>query len=192
VWALATGKKNARRLKAWLVFEDETGFSQRPPVRATWAPRGQTPILVESFNWKKLSGIGAVRTDAAGRRLRWFLSFRAGSVRAGDLVRFVRALRRHVRKPVILLWDRLAAHRSARVREELRRQRHWLRVEWLPAYAPRLNPLEPLWDWLDDQALANTPVEDLGKLGRRVRRALGRLERKPTVGRGLLRYTGLF
>lgn len=190
--ALAAGKKNARRLKAWLVFEDETGFSQRPPVRATWAPRGQTPVLVESFNWKKLSGLGAVRTDADGRRLRWFLSLRAGSVRAPVLVRFVRALRRQVRKPVILLWDRLPAHRSARVRQELRRQRHWLRVEWLPAYAPQLNPLEPLWDWLDDQALANTPVEELGRLGQRVRRALRRLEQRPTIGRGLLRYTGLF
>jgi len=174
------------------VFEDETGFSQRPPVRATWAPRGQTPVLVEPFNWKKLSGIGAVRTDAEARRLRWFLSLRAGSVRAPALVRFVRALRRHVRKPVILVWDRLPAHRSAPVREELRRQQGWLRVEWLPAYAPQLNPLEPLWDWLDDHALANTPAEDLGRLGQRVRHALRRLERCPTVGRGLLRYTGLF
>ena len=35
--------KNARRQRAWLVFEDESGVSQLPVVRRTWAPRGQTP-----------------------------------------------------------------------------------------------------------------------------------------------------
>ena len=41
--AVAGGKKNARRQRAWLVFEDESGVSQQPVVRRTWAPRGQTP-----------------------------------------------------------------------------------------------------------------------------------------------------
>src|SRR5438270_7421149 len=43
--ALAAGKKNARRRHAWIVFEDESGVSQHPVVRRTWAPRGQTPVL---------------------------------------------------------------------------------------------------------------------------------------------------
>src|SRR5439155_28935 len=42
---LARGKKNARRQRAWLVFEDESGFSQQPVVRRTWAPRGYAPEL---------------------------------------------------------------------------------------------------------------------------------------------------
>ena len=52
---LARGKKNARRRRAWIVFQDESGVSQRPPVRRTWAPRGETPVLIHAFNWKKLS-----------------------------------------------------------------------------------------------------------------------------------------
>src|SRR5437016_2587439 len=46
--ALAEGKKNARRRRAWLVFEDESGVSQQPVVRRTWAPRGQTPVLIHT------------------------------------------------------------------------------------------------------------------------------------------------
>jgi hypothetical protein len=40
--ALAATKKRARRQNALIVFEDESGVSLLPSVRATWAPRGQT------------------------------------------------------------------------------------------------------------------------------------------------------
>lgn len=190
--ALAAGKKNAQALNAWLVFADESAFSQRPPIRATWAPKGRTPVVVEPFNWRRLSGIGAVLTNATATRLRWLLALHRGNIRSAQLVRFLQALRRHRRRPVILLWDRLPAHRSRRVAEVVHQHRAWLRVEWLPAYAPELNPVEPFWDYLDDTALANTPMEDLRRLRRRLRSGRERLDRRPAVGRGLLRYTGLF
>ena len=41
-----------------------------------------------------------------------------------------------------LVWDGLPAHRSRSMRAWLRRQRSWLVVEPLPAYAPELNPVE--------------------------------------------------
>jgi transposase len=180
--ALAAGKKNAQRLNAWLAFVDESAFSQRPPIRATGAPKGQTPVVVEPFNWRRLSGIGAVLTKATGRHLRWLLALHRGNIRSAQVVRFLHALRRHRRRPVILLWDRLPAHRSRRVACAVQENRAWLQIEWLPAYAPELNPVEPLWDHLDDTALANTPMDNLSRLQRRLRSGI----------RGLLRYTGLF
>ncbi len=146
-----------------MVFADESAFSQRPPIRATWAPKGRTPVVVEPFNWRRLSGIGAVLTNARATRLRWLLALHCGNIRSAQLVRFLHhALRRHRRRPVILLWDRLPAHRSRRVAEAVHQNRTWLQVEWLPAYAPELNPVEPLWDYLDDTALANTSRHPLG------------------------------
>jgi hypothetical protein len=53
--ALVGNKKNARRRKAWILFQDESEVSERPPVRRTWASKGETPVLVYAFNWKKLS-----------------------------------------------------------------------------------------------------------------------------------------
>jgi transposase len=41
-----------------------------------------------------------------------------------------------------LLWDGLPSHRSNAMRSWLNRQRSWLVVERLPAYAPELNPVE--------------------------------------------------
>ena len=45
-------KKTLRRC-AGLVFQDESGVSQRPSVRRPGAPRGETPMLIHAFNWKK-------------------------------------------------------------------------------------------------------------------------------------------
>jgi transposase len=179
-------------MNAWLVFLDESAFSQRPPIRATWAPRGQTPRVVEPFNWEKLSGIGAVLTSPDGRRLRWLLALHQGSVRSAQVVRFLGALRRHRRRPVILLWDGLPAHRSRITQQALAGHRDWLRVEPLPAYAPELNPVEQLWAHLDATALANTPIEDLDRLGRRVRRGVRSVSCRSRLGRGFLAHTGLF
>src|SRR5581483_592828 len=38
-------KKNARRLRAPVVFVDESGLLMAPLVRRTWAPRGHRPVL---------------------------------------------------------------------------------------------------------------------------------------------------
>jgi transposase len=120
------------------------------------------------------------------------LAVHAGSVKAPHIVRFLNALRHHRRKPVILLWDGLPAHRSAKVQQALQHHRAWLTVEWLPAYAPELNPVEPLWDHLDDTALANTPFRDLSRIRRRVHAGVNRVRHRPSLGRGFLKYTGLF
>lgn len=189
---MAPHQKKAQRLRAWIGFLDESGFSQRPPVRATWAPRGKTPVLVEPFNWKRLSVIALILTTPSASRLRWLWACHPGTVRSPQIVRFLSALRRHRRKRVLLVWDRLMAHRSRRVTRARARHRAWLSVEWLPAYACELNPVEPLWDWLDDTALANTPMDELTSLRYRAHGAMRRLQRRPQIGRGFLKYTGLF
>jgi hypothetical protein len=50
--------------------------TERPPTRATWAPRGQTPQLVEPFCEKSLSGMATVLIKPDRRRTRWLLSVR--------------------------------------------------------------------------------------------------------------------
>lgn len=146
----------------------------------------------EPFNWQRLSGIGLVLTTPTARRLRWFLTFHRGSIRSAHLVRFLKALRRHRRRRVLLLWDRLPAHRSRLTQNALQEHCRWLSVEWLPAYAPELNPVEPLWAYLDSTVLANTPHDNLQDLRRRVRGGLGDVQRHAHLGRGFLKYTKLF
>ena len=67
---LASDKKSARRRGAVIVFEDESGCSLLPSVRATWAPKGKTPVLRHRFNWKRLSMAGALVYEPDGTRRR--------------------------------------------------------------------------------------------------------------------------
>jgi transposase len=64
-------KKGAAAASAWIVFFDESAVSLIPPVRRTWSPRGQTPILRHRFGWKKASMAAALgyRPDGTAARL---------------------------------------------------------------------------------------------------------------------------
>src|SRR5205807_7595311 len=84
---MAGSKKNARRRKAWIFFEDESGVSQRPSVRRTWAPKGETPVLIHAFNWSKMSICAALGYRWDGRRSRLFFQTREGNYNSESLMR---------------------------------------------------------------------------------------------------------
>ena len=92
--AVAGNKKNARRRRAWILFQDESGVSERPPVRRTWAPKGETPVLVHAFNWKKLSISAALGYRWDGKRCRLWFQTRPGSYNDERLIVFLRDLKK--------------------------------------------------------------------------------------------------
>ena len=111
---MAGGKTNGQRRRAGLVFHDESSISQRPAARRTWAPRGQTPVLTHAFNWKRLSVASALAFRWDGRRSRCCSDARPGSYNTESLTPVAqRRKRRFCGHRVILLWDGLAAHKSA-------------------------------------------------------------------------------
>lgn len=189
---LAAYKKGALKRGATLVFWDEAGFSQRPSVRRTWAPKGRTPVLRQPFNWKRLSAIGVVSYAPRRGRMGMLFSLRPGNVGSDWVISIVRCLRRHIRGAVVLLWDGLPAHRSTPTVEFLRTQGSWLQVEPLPAYAPELNPVEPMWANLSARELANLCPETLGELEHHVRRGVRRIRRDSSLALAFLKHSGLF
>lgn len=92
----------------------------------------------------------------------------------------------------MLLWDGLPAHRGRRVRDVLRGQKVWLRVERFPAYAPELNPVEYLWSSSKRKDLANRCPTDIREMDAALRQSARRLRRHPAVLRGFLKASGLF
>ena len=90
--ALASVEKRARRQNALIVFEDESGVSLLPSVRATWAPRGQTPVLRHPFNWKRLSLAGALAYEPDGSDAHLFFELRPGAYNDETLIAFLSEL----------------------------------------------------------------------------------------------------
>src|SRR5438309_9200040 len=105
----------------------------------TWAPRGQTPVLQYHFNWKTIS-------VAAGMTL-WNFYFQLFEKAVGkeETVLFLGYLIQRISSPLLIVWDRLPAHRSRLVGEFLDQLQGWIVTEYLPPYAPELNPVEYLW-----------------------------------------------
>ncbi|MCX6630393.1 MAG: helix-turn-helix domain-containing protein [Candidatus Solibacter sp.] len=83
--------------RAWIVFQDESGVSERPPVRRTWAPKGETPVLIHAFNWKKLSICAALGYRWDGKRSRLWFQTRPGSYDKPSLIAFLKDLKKHLR-----------------------------------------------------------------------------------------------
>lgn len=190
---MACSKKNARRRHAWICFQDESGISQRPSVRRTWAPRGETPVLIHAFNWSKLSVCAVVAYRCDGRRSRLVFQIRPGSYNSESLIGFLRDLKRHLRRQkAILVWDGLPAHKSREMKAYLCTQQHWLQVERLPGYAPDLNPVETLWANIKGQELANRCADDLGGAAAGLRAGMTRIRRSRKLPFSFLHHAGLF
>lgn len=189
---MAGCKKNARRRQAWIFFQDESGVSQRPSVRRTWAPKGQTPVLIHAFNWSKISVCAALGYRCDGQRTRLFFQTREGSYNTESLIPFLQDLKKELRgQKAVLVWDGLPAHKSQVMKEYLLQQRSWLTVERLPGYAPDLNPVETLWGNIKGQELANRCAEDLAEVEAAVRGGMERVSRSSRLPFSFLNHAGL-
>jgi len=67
----------------------------------------------------------------------------------------------------------------------------WLRVFWLPAYAPDLNPGRGIWPVLERGGLANLAVASFAHLVQVIRHGLKKIQYQPGLIEGCLAGTGL-
>ena len=189
--ALARVEKRARRQNALIVFEDESGVSLLPVVRATWAPRGQTPVLRHPFNWKRLSLAGALAYEPDGSDAHLFFELRPGAYNDETLIAFLSELNQVEQRNVLLIWDGLPSHRSRRMSDWIASQRHWLSVERLPGYAPDLNPIENVWGNLKSQELANLCADAIDEVADIAEEGLDRIGTDAGLCLAFLRHSGL-
>ena len=145
------------------MFLDESGFMLQPLCRRTWAPRGETPIQYAWDRHDRLSAIGALSLAPWARRIGMYFELLDHNIRAEDVVAFLKQLRRHLRRPIILVWDRWSVHRkAARLLREAKCD--WIHFEWLPGYAPDLDPVEWIWNHTKYSRLANFVPDDVQHL----------------------------
>jgi transposase len=148
-------------------------------------------LLHRTRHHRKVSAIGALAISPRRHRLRWYVRLHPDqAIRQEQVVGFLRQLLRHVRGAVLVVWDRLNAHRGRQVREYVAgRQR--LTVEFLPAYAPELNPNEYGWGYLKGNPLANRCPEDVDDLAGAVIAATDGVRCRPDLLRSFVHATHL-
>jgi len=153
-------------------------------VAKTWAPRGHTPVLRHSYKRDRISTISSLTVSPTSRHLGLYVRFHATNITGVEIVDFLRHLLRHLRGPVVLLWDGGPIHKRKIVRDFIRR-RPRLHVYPFPAYAPELNPDEFVWTQTK-RDLSNSAPKDIRDLRQRLRGSTRRLQRSQRLLRSCI------
>ena len=124
----------------------------------------------------------------------WSVYFRLfpGAIRAPQVIQLLAHLLRHLPGQLLVIWDGLPSHRSRAVRTFLAARQDRLTVEFLPAYAPELNPVDDLWGHWKQHELPNLCPKTFWELSDHARRALRRMRRRPTLVTAFWKQADLF
>jgi len=127
-----------------------------------------------------------------GAKTRMLARTKPDSYDSLTLIGFLKQRKRFVGgQKVILIWDHLPAHRSLAMKEFLQTQREWLQIEWLPGYAPELNPTEQAWNNIKSREMANFCPDRLAEANDAFRRGLRRLGHARKLPLSFLQHAGL-
>jgi transposase len=181
--------KKARRLNAWLVFLNESGFLMAPLVCRGWSLRGQAPLLLQRGEHQQKVSVIAVLC-LRGRGV-YFRLHPNADIHTQQVISFLRHMDRELNGPWLLLWDRLNAHRARQTMQFLP-SRSDPRPYFLPAYAPDLNQIEYAWYYLKMNPLANSPHFDLPALTDTTRRQARAPQQKPDLLGSFLSHSPFF
>ena len=121
-----------------------------PLVRRTWMPKGNTPILKhQTRSHKKVSAIAAVCISPTREQVHLYFRLHADeNINTSCAIAFLRQLLKQLQTPIVLIWDRLLVHRAAKMRKFIEKTKN-LWMFFFPPYAPELNPVEPVWGYLN-------------------------------------------
>lgn len=183
---------------AWFVFEDGAGQNLRPPNACTWSRRGHTPVVTVSGKGLGRVSIAGLTCYKSGQRGHLFCRVcvhrgREGECRSlseADYAVAINAAHRQLRAPLIVCWDNLNTHVSAKMRQLIAAHADWLTVVQLPAYAPEFNPVEGVWANLKN-GLGNLAAGGVDQRAAVVKNRLKRIQYRPELIDGFLAQTGL-
>jgi transposase len=180
-------------MKAALVFVDESGFMMAPLVRRTWAPRETTPIMLQrGRSHEKVSAIAALVVSRDRDNVRLFFRLHPDeNIKTPLFLSFLRQLSRQLcKKPFLMVWDRLNAHRAKATTAFLKTNAAGSAL--LLPYAPELNPVEYLWSYLKVNPMANDPHMDTGSIAGAARRHGKAVQRREELLRSFLKHSPFF
>ena len=133
----------------------------QPLVRRTWAPAGQTPVMYSWDRHDRLSVIAGLTRSARSCRIGLYFAIHKKNVTAEEVQTFLREVQRSLGRKLIVVMDRWAVHRKT-AKALFGDARFW--IEYLPPYAPDLNPVERVWKHTKYDDLANYVPDDLSDL----------------------------
>lgn len=175
-------RRQAKREKAQIHWGDEMGLRSDHQAGRSFSLKGRTPVVPgtgQRFGCNMLSTV-------TNRGKLSFMVFR-GRFTARVLIGFLRRLVRQAEGKVFLIVDRHPVHRSKALQQWLGKHGRRIRLFYLPAYAPELNPDEYLNQDVKTNALGRRRPASLAEMMSGVRAYLRSTQRQPQVVRSYFR-----
>lgn len=170
--------RRAKREKAEIYWEDETGLRSDHIAGRSYAPRGRTPEIPSTGQRFGCNVISAVN-NSGRMRFRVF----HGSFNQSVMIDFLERLTRDAGRKVIIIADGHPAHKGRKVKEWLRRHEDECELVLLPGYAPELNPDELLNQDLKSNVFRCGRPRDRQELAGQTRSYLRGTQKRPDIVR---------
>lgn len=167
-------RKLAKERDAEIYFGDESSVRSDYHSGTTWAPKGKTPVVKAPVSRHKVNLISAISPRGAMR----FMATE-GSVTSDVFIEFLKRLIYKAERPVFLIVDNHAVHRSSKVREFVKSTNGKLWLLYLPPYSPELNPDEHVWNYLKNHKIGRQVVKSGYDLSKRVESIMRSLQKLP-------------
>ena len=168
----------ARRERATIFWEDETGMRSDHQAGTSYGRRGHTPVIPGTGQRFRCNMLSAITNRG---RLN-FMVFKQRFT-APVFLDFLRRLARQAKRKVFLIVDGHPVHRSGRVTQWRQQHTQRLRLFFLPGYSPELNPDEMLNQDVKANAVGRQRPHDQVELLRNVRGHLRSRQRQPQIVR---------
>jgi transposase len=164
---------------ATILFADEASVRTDYHAGTTWAPVGQTPVVISSAVRHSVKIVSAV-----GQRGELSFQVHEGSMNAERFIEFLQSVLHDVDTPVFLVVDGSSVHRANIVQEYLASTEGRLELFFLPPYSPELNPDEWVNKNVKHDRIARAVPFTRDDLMRVAVKALERLKKCPGIVRG--------
>ena len=110
-----------------------------------------------------------------------------GTVNGQRFVSFLEMLLHDIKRPIFLIVDGHPAHRSTPTKAFVEAHADRLKMFFLPAYSPELNPDEQVWNHVKSKTVGRQTPKDERDLRKKVVTKLRQLRRDPEIVRSFFR-----
>jgi transposase len=169
----------AKKMKAEIYFEDEAGIRSDFHAGTTWGIKGKTPVVSTTGARFGLNMISAI----SPRGLMRFMVV-DGRVNADVMCQFIDRLMKGAARLIFLILDGHPTHKAKKLRTHIESYQGKLRVFYLPAYSPQLNPDEHVWNEVKSHGVGRMKISGPDQLKTQVVGCLRHLQKSPAKIRG--------
>jgi len=153
-------KELAKKKRSIVYYEDEAKISLTTTVGKTWSPVKKRAVVKVTGN---RGGINAISAITSSGQLQFNL-LNNKTIASKQVIEFLtQLLKHHKKRYLIVVMDQAPCHTSNAVKK-FEKSKKRLKIFYLPAYWPKLNPDEKVWNHLKNYELNSHQAKNRDEL----------------------------